>query len=70
MASSKIQRGIALNALLMPITWPLSSSIAWRRNLVMQRRAETKLVFPFLTKDEKIRAKKWLDSEKHEGLWD
>jgi hypothetical protein len=65
-----MNRPQALNDLLSPITWHPSTSIAYRKNYVLERRHSVNVVRPFLTRSEKKRADKWLEDEKHEGLWE
>lgn len=65
-----MDRKEALKELLQPITWNWSSSIAFRQILVTKKRLAVKNAYPFLTDDEKKLADKWLEEEKHDGLWD
>lgn len=60
----------ALDDLLEPITWPLSSSVDSRRQTVTDRHEQVHLVFPFLTPDEQKQANEWLKRESHDSLWD
>lgn len=64
------KRDKALTKLLEPIEWGWDSSIRARQNLVVARRQEVRTVYPFLTKDEKVRADKWLEDNAFRGLWD
>jgi hypothetical protein len=59
-----------LKSLLEPISWHPSSSIGSRQRLVTERRNEVRTAFPFMSDEEKAKAKEWLAAEKHEGLWD
>lgn len=63
-------RSDALKRLLKPITWNCTTSIQSRKDLVMKSRQEVRTILPFLNPDELARAKKWLDEEHHNGLWD
>lgn len=67
---SRIARRKALASLLLPIAWPWSSSIEYRRRIVTERRQKVHLVLPFLTTAERGLAKAWLERERHDGLWD
>lgn len=64
------KRGEALDKLLVPITWPMSSSIRARQNLVTSRFAAVAAVEPFLNEEELKRVAKWRKKEQHSGLWD
>lgn len=59
-----------LAKLLEPITWHMSSSVEWRKWHVSERRKQVRLVLPFLNEAESAEARKWLQDEKHEGLWE
>jgi hypothetical protein len=65
-----ISRTKALKELLAPITWGASSSLGARQRWVRERRNEVTVVLPFLTAKERALAEKWLEKEKHEGLWE
>lgn len=67
---SEISRDEAFDKLLIPITWVLSSRIIDRKDLVNSRHKEVRLVYPFLTDEEKKRADEWFESESHSALWD
>lgn len=60
----------AIKHILRPIEWHLSSSIPYRKNVVHTRRTQVYTVYPFLNDEMKARADKWLEDEKHTGLWD
>lgn len=66
----RLTRKQSLDKLLQPITWSWSSSIAFRQNLVSQRRHDVAVVMPFLTPSERKRAEQWMKDEAHDGLWD
>lgn len=70
MQQLKNERDELLDKLLEPIIWSYSTSIRYRQDLVVKRRSEVRLVYPFLTEDEKARAKEWLRKERYEGLWE
>jgi hypothetical protein len=59
----------ALHELLHPITWFPSSSIGYRRKIVMQRRDSVKHAYPFMNEEEKAQADEWLRLERHEELF-
>jgi hypothetical protein len=63
-------RAKKLSKLLEPITWPLQWSIAARQRHVVARRDAVTQVLPFLVGEERAAALNWLDTEKHEGLWE
>ena len=60
----------ALGRLLTPITWPASSSIRARQNLVTACFTKVNAVVPFLNESELKRVEKWKAKNKHSGLWD
>jgi hypothetical protein len=64
------KRGEALDKLLEPIVWSMSSSIRARQNLVHSRFDAVAKVEPFLNEEELKRVEKWRKKEKHSGLWD
>jgi hypothetical protein len=63
-------RGEAFLNLLRPITWHPSDDIQYRRDLVVARYKQVRLVYPFLTASEKAQADDWFKTEGHEGLWE
>ena len=64
------ERECAFKNLIRPLVWSDSSSIEYRRNLVLKRLREIHLVQPFLTVSERIEVQDWLKENKHEGLWE
>lgn len=66
----ELTRNEALNNLLKPIIWDWSSSVKYRKWLVTMRRDAVKLIYPFLTTEEKYLANKWLMEESYHELWD
>lgn len=65
-----MDRNTALEKLLQPIRWDLSSSIRARQNLVESRHKAVNQVIPFLFEDELVQVNKWIKENKHSGLWD
>ena len=63
-------RELALQILLLPIEWNWSSSISARQNLVLARRRDVAISYPFMNDEEKAKADKWFKEEEHGGLWD
>jgi hypothetical protein len=63
-------REVALHILLLPIEWNWSSSIGARQNLVLSRRRDVAVSYPFMNDEEKAKADKWFKEEEHGGLWD
>lgn len=64
------ERESRLDQLLLPIKWSMSSSVRERQNYVAARHQEVRAVMPFLTDEEKERAKAWTAANLHPGLWD
>lgn len=60
----------ALDKLLVPIIWSMSSSIRARQNLVASRFSDVNAVVPFLNESEMKRVTEWKKQNNHSGLWD
>lgn len=56
--------------LLRPIKWSWSSSIEYRKAVITARYDSIKLVYHFLTKEEKRRFDKWDKDNNNRELWD
>ena len=65
-----MDREDSLEKLLKPITWPWSSSVKYRQDLVHERQKHVRMVLPFLNDSETARAETWLIEESHSELWD
>lgn len=59
-----------LDRLLQPIQLSYTGSIRSRQNYVLIRRDKVKLVYPFLSTKQKLRADAWLNENKFSDLWD
>lgn len=64
------ERESCLDHLLRPTEWGMSSSVRERQNYVTSRHQAVRAVMPFLTDEEKERAKAWSVTYQHLGLWD
>jgi hypothetical protein len=63
-------RKVALEELLLPIRWSMSSSVRARQNLVMERHKAVAIAYPFFNDKEREQADAWIASEIYSGLWD
>jgi hypothetical protein len=63
-------RNEALEQLLQPIIWPEWLTNEYVKGKVFYRLQQIRLVYPFLSDAEKLRADVWLETEQHLELWD